>query len=129
MFNEQWVPKVQLDVNTTKNKLNDELYEVVLRVTLTASMHDKPAILIEVDQAGLFQFKAMKEDQVSVLVNTVCPEMLYPYAREVVDSLATKASFPAFALAPMNFEALFRQALQRQAQDKAQSEAAKETNH
>ncbi len=128
IFKEAWAPKVQLDVNSGKSKVDEGLYEVVLKITLTASQNDKPAVLIEVHQAGLFVCKGMPEEQIQMVLSTACPDILFPYAREAVDALAVKASFPPFALAPMNFEALYKQALKQQ-QAQAQADAAVETNH
>ena len=51
--------------------------------------------------------------------------MLFPYLREAVDALVVKGGFPALALQPVNFEALYRQA-QQQAEQKA---AAEPTTH
>lgn len=132
VFAEKWAPKIQLDVNTSRSKLSDELYEVVLKVTVTASQNDKPVMLIEIQQAGLFVCKGFQEDQIQAILSSNCPDILFPYAREAVDTLAVKASFPPFALAPMNFQALFKQAVQQQQEEakaKAQAAAATETNH
>lgn len=115
VFQTKWMPKIQLDVNTSAAKIGEEQHEVVLRVTVTASQEDKPALLIEIQQAGIFVCKGMKPDQLRMALGSFCPDILFPYARESVDALAVKAGFPPLALAPMNFEALFKHAMQQQA--------------
>ena len=120
---QKWTPKVNQDVSTKISKINDERYEVVLTVTAEIKDEDKTIYLIEVQQAGLFMVKGVEEKQLPQLMNTQCPTLLFPYAREVVDSIALKGGFPALNLPPINFEALFFHAVQ---QAKAKADAAKE---
>ena len=127
IFKEKWQPKIQLDVNNQAKSIGGDLQEVVLKITVTALQNDKPVLLIEVQQAGLFLCKGIGEEQLGVIISTICSEILFPYAREAIDNLAVKASFPPFALAPMNFKALYQQAQMQQAQ--AQAEAAVSSSH
>lgn len=113
-FQTQWQPQVQLDVNTRANKLADDAHEVVLSLTVTATQDEKTMLLIEIQQAGIFAHQGIDGDQLNHVLNTVCPNILFPYAREMIDSLAVKGSFPALMLAPINFDALYQQALQQQ---------------
>jgi preprotein translocase subunit SecB len=116
VFKKQWKPKVHLDVNTKNNALEKEIYEVVLTLTITAKIEDgdKTGFLVEVHQAGIFTCKGIEGDELRHVLSTVAPNVLFPYAREAVDSVVTKASFPPLMLAPINFDALYQQALQEQ---------------
>jgi preprotein translocase subunit SecB len=116
MFKAQWKPQIHLDVNTRNEKLEDDIFEVVLTLTITAKQDDKTAFLVEVQQAGIFLAKGLADDQLRQVMGTVAPNILFPYAREMVDSLVTKGSFPALMLAPINFDALYQQAQQQKAQ-------------
>ena len=112
VFKTQWKPKVQLDMNTRTEKLDDNVFEVVLTLTVTAKIDDeKTGFLIELQQGGIFLCQGFTSDQLRQIHSVNCPEILFPYARETIDSLVVKGSFPPLMLAPMNFEALFRQAL------------------
>ena len=115
-FKKQWNPKVHLDLNTATNKLDDDNYEVVLTLTVTARQEEATAFLVEVQQAGIFACKGFETQQLQQLQNIMCPNILFPYAREAVDSLVTRGSFPALMIAPVNFEALYKQNLARQAE-------------
>lgn len=117
IFKKQWKPQIHLDVNTKNEKLEDDIYEVVLTLTITAKQDDDTAFLVEVQQGGIFLCKGIAEEQIRQVVSTVAPNILFPYAREMVDSLVTKGSFPALMLAPINFDALYQQALQQQSQE------------
>ena len=123
VFRQQWKPRVNLDLNTRQNKIDDQTFEVILTLSVTASQEDKTAFIAEVQQAGIFTLAGIPEGQLQQVLGTVCPTILFPYARETIDSLATRGSFPPLMLAPVNFDALYLQAL-KQAQDKAAAQVA-----
>lgn len=115
-FQKQWKPQVHLDLNTVNSKLDDNHYEVVLTLTVTAKQEEETAFLIEVQQAGIFMCSGLDASALRQVLGAMCPNILFPYAREAVDSLVTKGSFPPLMLAPVNFDALYQQALQQQQQ-------------
>lgn len=110
-FSKQWKPQVNQDIATKTNKLQDGLFEVILRVTVEVKEQDNIAYLAEVEQAGVFKVEGVEGMQLTQLLNTHCPNILFPYAREVIDSVVTKGSFPALNLPPINFDALFQKAV------------------
>jgi len=119
VFLGQWKPQVKLDVNTGAKALENDLYEVVLTITVTVENADKVAYLIEVKQAGIFGLKNIDEEVKKQAIGTICPTTLFPYAREAVDNMATRGGFPPLHLAPMNFDALYAEAASRQAEQKS----------
>jgi preprotein translocase subunit SecB len=123
VFKQEWKPKMNVDLNTKSSSLGGDDYEVVLTITITATLDEETAFLVEVHQAGIFLIQGIEGDDLRRILATVCPNMLFPYARETIDGVVTKATFPALMLAPVNFDALFLQAMQK-AQEQAQ---AKET--
>lgn len=127
VFRQQWKPRVNLEMNTRQNRIDDNNFEVVLTLSVTASVEEKTAFLAEVQQAGIFFVNGLPEAQLRQVLGTVCPNILFPYAREAVDNLVVRGSFPPLMLAPVNFDALYQQALQ-QAQNKAQEEAPPSVN-
>jgi preprotein translocase subunit SecB len=118
-FQKQWRPQVQMDLNTATKKLDEKNYEVVLTLTITAKQEDETAFLVEVQQAGIFGCDGFEPQQLHQVLNIMCPNILFPYARETVDTLVIKGSFPPLMVAPVNFEALYQQALAKQAEGKA----------
>lgn len=122
-FRKQWKPQVGQDLNTKTVKIEDDLYEVVLTITVTVKLEEETAFLVEVQQAGLFAVKGIEGQQLAQVLNTMCPNILFPYAREAIDNAVTKGSFPALMLPPVNFDALFAQAV-AQAKQKAEGENA-----
>lgn len=113
-FQKQWRPQVQLDLNTATDKIDDKNHEVVLTLTITAKQDDEAAFLIEVQQGGIFACDGFEPQQLHQVLNIMCPNILFPYAREAVDTVVTKGSFPPLMIAPVNFEALYQQALAKQ---------------
>lgn len=120
-FRKQWQPKVNQDLSTKVNKLGDDHFEVILNLTITVKSEEDTLYLVEVQQAGIFLAKGLEDKQLAAVLNTQCPQILFPYARETIDSLVTKGSFPALMLPPINFDALFMQAV---AKAQAQQETA-----
>jgi preprotein translocase subunit SecB len=109
IFEKQWTPKLGLEVDVTNEKLNEKLHEVVLRLKVTVKTDDETAFLIEIQQAGVFVLEGFDEKTVESVLGSMCPNILFPYARETIDSLAVKGTFPAPMLAPINFDALMEQ--------------------
>jgi preprotein translocase subunit SecB len=114
IFTKQWQPQVQIDLNTKADKIGDDVYEAVLTITVTAKIGDDTAFLIEVQQAGAFLVKGVDGEQLRRVLMIMCPNIMFPYAREAIDSLAIRGSFPPLMLQPVNFEALYAQAQQQQ---------------
>jgi preprotein translocase subunit SecB len=129
VFAENWRPRVQLDLNSRSDKLGDDRYEVVLTATVeTRDDSDRAGFIVEVQQAGVFRVRGLDEEPLKRLLSTFCPATLFPYAREVVDSMVVKGGFPALTLAPVNFDALYEQALQQQ-REQATADSEDATRH
>ncbi len=113
IFQEQWQPEINVGLGTEANTLGNGNFELVLKVTVEAKYQDKSIFLVEVQQGGLFKIDGFNEQETDALMGVAAPNVLFPYAREVVSDLVTRGSFPQFLLQPVNFEALYAQ--QRQA--------------
>lgn len=111
IFKKEWVPAVSMDIDTKSQKLEDNVFEVVLTLTTTAKVGDDVAFLCEVQQAGIFSVGNLEGEQMAHCLNAFCPNILFPYARETVSNLVTRGTFPQLNLAPVNFDALFQQAV------------------
>ena len=113
IFRQAWEPSVALDLNTRQKPLEDDFHEVVLTLSVTVKNGDEVAFIAEVQQAGIFLIKNLDAGSMSHTLGAFCPNILFPYARETLDSLVVRGSFPALMLAPVNFEALYAQEMQR----------------
>jgi preprotein translocase subunit SecB len=106
----QWNPHINLDLQTAVNQLAPDFREVVLTVTVSAKQNDAAVFLVEVKQAGVFVMRNLSQDDVKRSVGSICPNILFPYARAVVSQLVTQGGFPQFLLPPVNFDALYARA-------------------
>lgn len=118
IFNQEWKPHLSFDLSTETVKLDDDLYEVCLNISVETTLEDSGdvAFICEVKQAGVFTISGLEEMQMAHCLTSQCPNMLFPYARELVSNLVNRGTFPALNLSPVNFDALFVEYLQRQEQ-------------
>ena len=105
-------PETKINLANTHDKIGDDSYDVCLKVRVESTYNDKTIFVAEVEQAGVFVIRGYTEDEVKGLIAVFCPNTLFPYIRELVSSLVTKAGFPALLLQPINFEALYAQAIE-----------------
>ena len=122
VFTQPWEPKVEFNLASNANQVQEGLFEVTLTVTVTTKVEEKTAYLVEVCQAGIFAVSGFSEQEQAHLLGSYCPTILFPYAREAVSDLVIKGGFPPMLLAPVNFDALYMQHVQ-QAQQQAEASA------
>jgi len=112
---DQIEPQIQLNLQNSHADLPGDNCEVVLHISVHATVEDRTLFMVELDQAGIFLIQGYDKEDRRALLGTYCPSTLFPYAREVISSVIGKGGFPAMLLQPINFDALFAQALQEQA--------------
>ena len=122
VFNESGAPQLNMNLNQKVARLDGEMYEVVLGVTLTCMLNEKTVYLAEVEQAGVFGLAGFDERTLDLMLGTYCPNVLFPYIRQQISDLITAGGFPPFYMQPINFEALYAEGLRRR------SEAASQPN-
>jgi len=116
IFTVEWDPESSLNLNSSVNKLADNTYEITLTVTVTTKVGEQTAYLVEVQQGGIFHVNNFPEDQMGHMMGAYCPNILFPYAREVVSDLVSKGGFPQLLLTPVNFDGLYAQHMEEQTQ-------------
>ena len=111
IFLEREAPQIDLQLHTEHSAIDAGIYEVVITLTLTAKLtsSDKTMFLIEAQQAGIFHLQNIPPSELEALLAVVCPNILYPYIREVVTDVSVRAGFAPVLLNPVNFEALYQQ--------------------
>lgn len=120
IFLESWEPELNMDLSTKVNKLDEEgVHEVVLTVSVTVKKKDKTIFIAEVQKAGIFTLAGFPEDQLRPMLGSFCPNILYPYAREVITDMVMRAGFPQLYLTPVNFDALYQQNEERQKEEES----------
>ena len=109
IFLERDTPEINLQLGTKNQGIGEGLYEVLLTVTVTAKIKDKIMFLVEAQQAGIFRIRNIPNGEIDPVLGIGCPNILFPYLREVVSDVVTRAGFPPVILNPVNFEAIYQQ--------------------
>ena len=111
IFLERESPQIDLQLNTEYSAIDEGIYEVIITITLTAKLpaKDKIMFLIEAKQAGIFHVRNIPSAELESVMAVVCPNILYPYLREVVTDVSVRAGFAPVLLNPINFEVLYQQ--------------------
>lgn len=123
VFTQEWKPELNLQLSNENQRIAENIYEVVLSLTVTAKIGDQTAFLAEVHQAGIFMLEGYSDKNLGPLLGSYCPNILFPFAREVVSDLVTKGGFPPLLLAPINFDALYAQRVNQQQSSQSAEEA------
>lgn len=113
IFKMEWKPVVDMHLTNEATSLGEHLYDVILSVTITVKIDEKTVYLIEVNQAGVFLINKIPDDVIERMLATVCPNILFPFAREAVSDIVTRGGFPQLLLSPVNFDALYLQQKQQ----------------
>jgi preprotein translocase subunit SecB len=114
IFKEEWKPAIDMQIQTNTTKLTEGLHEAVIKITVTGKSNDKSIFSVEVEQAGIFVINRFTTEQLGAVLGGTCPNILFPYAREAITELATRGTLPPIYLAPINFDLIYAQAIQRQ---------------
>jgi preprotein translocase subunit SecB len=117
-------PQIQLNLKNSHASLTDNNIEVVLHASLHATLKERTLFMVEIDQAGIFLIKGYADKERQALIGTYCPSALFPYLREAISGVIGKGGFPAILLQPINFDALFAQAMQEQAAQNSDGSSA-----
>jgi len=112
VFTQNVTPQTQLNVRSNAQQVAQDTQEVTLTITVEAKDKDTTLFLAEVAQSGIFVIQGYTADEQAILVGSFCPNTLYPFAREVIADLITKGGFPQLLLQPLNFDAIYAQAVQ-----------------
>ncbi|MFP5405078.1 MAG: protein-export chaperone SecB [Gammaproteobacteria bacterium] len=120
IFLETQQPAVEVGLDVSAEKVTDAIYESTVTVTVTTKVGEKVAFLVEAKQAGIFEIRNVPTEQMELIMNVVCPNIIYPYLRSNLADAVQRTGFPPIHLAEINFEALYQQRLQGQ-QEQAQA--------
>ncbi|HET7832073.1 MAG TPA: protein-export chaperone SecB [Gallionella sp.] len=119
IFLTQESPQIEVQLHSQGDAVEDGVYEVVVTTTVTAKVGEKVMFLIEAKQAGIFQIRGVPNEEMEPILAVVCPNILFPYLRELVSEMAVRAGFAPVLLNPINFDMLYQQQKQQQAQTAA----------
>ncbi|MEE2769458.1 MAG: protein-export chaperone SecB [Pseudomonadota bacterium] len=108
-----WRPNVSANLDNTFNKVDEDFYEISIKMKVSVSVEEKTVFVVEIEQAGLFKLGGFDEKQMGQLLNSFCPNILFPYLRESVASCVVKGGYPALHLSPVDFDARYVEMLDK----------------
>jgi preprotein translocase subunit SecB len=114
-------PNVEVGLRTRGEQVDENVFECVLTITVTAKAGDTTLFLVEAAQAGLFRIQGVPMADMQPIMGIHCPNVLFPYVRETIADAISRAGFPPVHLDPINFELLYQQQLANLQQQPAAS--------
>lgn len=114
IFTGELNPAADVHFTNKAAAIDENNHEVVLTVTVKVTQGEQTVYLVEVQQAGIFTIRGFAEQHLPAILATACPNALFPFAREAICDIVVKGGFPQLLLAPVNFEMLYAQEVQRQ---------------
>lgn len=116
VFTTNAAPTTQLNLRYGNRDIGQDNIEVTLTITVEAKDGETTLFLVELTQAGVFLMRGYDAEQKAQIVGSFCPNTLYPFAREAIAELVQRGGFPQLLLQPINFDALYAQALKERAE-------------
>lgn len=107
-FLEREAPQVDIQLHHNSTGVEDGVYQTTLTVTVTAKVQDRTLFLVEAAQAGIFVCRNIPAQDLEAVLGIACPNILFPYVREVISDTVVRAGFPPVVLSPVNFEAIYQ---------------------
>lgn len=112
VFQQTTTPQIDINLATDSQQVEEGNYEVTIKITISAKGEEKPLFLVELEQAGIFQIEGVEAEQLKFALAVTCPNILFPYARQVISDMTVSGGFPPLVMSPVNFELLYRQKMQ-----------------
>jgi preprotein translocase subunit SecB len=118
---DQTQPQVDIQLGVGSEQLAEGIFEATVLATVHTKIGDKTVFLVEAKQAGIFEIRNLPDEQMGQVLGMACPQILYPYLRGNVADVVQRAGFPPVHLAEINFQMLYQQQLEQQAQAATQT--------
>ncbi len=128
IFQKEWEPNIEMGIDTLIKEIDDTTFEIILTLTVTTKIDEEVAFLCEIQQAGIFTVGDLESKQKKHCLNSFCPNILYPYAREAISNLINRGTFPQLNIAPVNFDALYENILNNQQNESERENPATKLN-
>lgn len=122
-------PGINMEVNLAARPVGNDMYEVEMSIHATAKPKESEEVLfvVETNYAGLFEIRNIPEEHMGGVLLVECPNLLFPFARQIVADATRNGGFQPLMLEPLNFAQMYQQQLAQQAQQ--QGSTAPETGN
>jgi preprotein translocase subunit SecB len=107
-------PAIDVNVNVGVRQMNDEVYEVDLKISATASNtpaeggESQVSFVVELSYGALFGIRNVPQEAVKAFLLVQAPMLMFPFARRIIADASRDGGYPPLLLEPINFDALYR---------------------
>ncbi|HUO98831.1 MAG TPA: protein-export chaperone SecB [Rhizomicrobium sp.] len=101
-------PQIELNVDLQVRQMQQEHFEVEMKLRVSAKAEDRALFLLELVYAGLFQLHAIPDEVRQQVLLIEAPHILFPFARRIVADIIRDGGMPPLMIEPIDFAALYR---------------------
>ena len=106
IFRQMGESSAEFSCDAKSYRLEADVYEVVLTMSLITRYGEKSAYVVDLQQAGIFAFRGFDQDSLKSMLASTCASILFPYGREAIAGLVRRGGFPQFIIAHIDFDEL-----------------------
>jgi preprotein translocase subunit SecB len=100
-------PQFDLGVEMSARGRQDGLFEVDLKLNVTATRDDSSLFQLELVYGGLFQITGVSETDIEPVLLIECPRFMFPFVRRLVADLTAEGGFVPLRLDPIDFAGVY----------------------
>ena len=115
IFKKQGQPEIKVSINNFYDKVEDGIYDVSVKGSITATLEGQVAFFVEVEQSAIFEIRKIPENQLEPILEINCPTMILPALRYNIADMMNRAGFQPINLTEINFRGLYEQTLAERA--------------
>ena len=116
-------PDVEISVSVGAKLIGENQYEVVLNLGAKAVVAETPMFLVDLTYAGLVSPQGVTGDDINPLIMIEAPRLLFPFARALISGATRDGGFMPLNIQPVDFVAVYKHNLGRQAAATAEKPA------
>lgn len=119
-------PETGIQITLQHKPIQEDTFDVTLHLRVEAKKkdEDKKVFIIDLVYGALVQLKNVPRDQHAPAIMVEVPKLLFPFAREIIANTTARGGYPPLYLAPVSFEALYMNEVQRLRQQQSQQTGA-----
>ena len=109
-------PQIQVAVNLDAQKMTETRYLVTMKLNVASEDKETKVFLLEIDYGGIFEVENMAPEHLHPYLMIEAPRLMFPFVRQIVRNITTEGGYPPLNIDTIDFLALYRQELARQAE-------------
>ena len=116
-------PNVDISVNVRTTPLENNHFEVILKLVAAAKNDEQTIFIVDLSYAGVASSNVTDENVLHPLISIEGPRLLFPFARAIIANLTREGGFMPLNLSPIDFLGLYQQNMQHRQQAAEETKA------